>query len=77
MKQPSREIIEALSVVSRQHLVVRTWFEEWNAFELARLPTVSMNTAVAQGRCQVLGEIVKLIETSPALAAQPEPGSRQ
>ena len=76
MIQPNREIIEALAVVSRTHLVIRLWFEEWNAFELARLPTVSMNTAVAQGRCQVLGEIVKLIETSPALAAQPEPGSR-
>lgn len=76
MIKPSREVIEALAVVSRTHIVVRTWFEEWNAFELARLPTVSMNTAVAQGRCQVLGEIVDLIETSPALAAQPEPGSR-
>jgi hypothetical protein len=44
--------------------------------ELERLPSVGPQTVtLAQGRCQVLGELYKLMSESPDLAAEPRKGS--
>jgi hypothetical protein len=43
--------------------------------ELERLPSVGQNVTLAQGRCQVLGELYKLVSESPDLAAKSRRGS--
>lgn len=43
--------------------------------ELERLPSAGQNVALAQGRCQVLGELYKLVSESPDLAAKSRRGS--
>jgi len=76
MKQPTPEVIHALASSVRQHPVIAEWLGEWRMSELERLPSVGQqNVALAQGRCQVLAELYKLVIESPDLAAQPRRGS--
>lgn len=76
MKQPTQELIHALASSVRQHPVIAEWLGEWRIAELERLPNAGQqNVALAQGRCQVLGELYKLVTESPDLAAQPRRGS--
>ncbi len=76
MKQATPEVIHALANSVRQHPVIAEWLGEWRMSELERLPSVgSQSVALAQGRCQVLGELYKLINESPDLAAQSRRGS--
>ena len=76
MKQPTPEIIHALANSVRQYPVILDWLGEWRQSELERLPSVGAQTvALAQGRCQVLGELYKLVSESPDLAAKSRRGS--
>lgn len=76
MKQPTQELIHALANVARQYPVIVEWLGEWRQSELERLPSVGAQTvALAQGRCQVLGEVYSLVKESPDLAAKPRRGS--
>lgn len=75
MKQVAPEVIHALANSVRQYPVLLEWLGEWRTSELERLPSVGQNVALAQGRCQVLGELYKLAKESPDLAAQPRRGS--
>lgn len=75
MKQPTPEIIHALAQSVRQYPVIQEWLGEWRLSELERLPSVGQNVALAQGRCQVLGELYKLVSESPDLAAKSRRGS--
>lgn len=75
MKQPTPEIIHALANSVRQYPVIQEWLGEWRLSELERLPSVGQNVALAQGRCQVLGELYKLVSESPDLAAKSRRGS--
>ena len=44
--------------------------------ELERLPSVgAQSVTLAQGRCQILSELYKLVNESPDLAAQSRRGS--
>jgi hypothetical protein len=70
MKRPSPEVIKALAQMEHQYPVVGEWLREWSSDELSRLPNVTQSTALAQGRCQVLLELVKLIDESPELAGK-------
>lgn len=71
MKRPDPEVVKALATVVRMHPVVLTWVSDWRKQELESLP-YSVNTmAVAQGRCQVLTELYKLMLEAPDLAAHP------
>jgi hypothetical protein len=45
------------------------WIEAWRAHELEQLPMAVNNAAVAQGRCQVLGELAKFAREAPEHAA--------
>ena len=65
MKRPSPEVIKALANTVRQYPEVLEWLEGWSTEELSRLPNATQNTALAQGRCQVLSEVTKVIEQSP------------
>ena len=75
MKQAPPELILALANSVRQYPVIQEWLGEWRMSELERLPSVGQNVTLAQGRCQVLGELYKLVSESPDLAAKPRRGS--
>lgn len=62
------DVMKSLADLSRQRHVV-AWLREWRNLELERLPNVVTDVARAQGRCQVLGELTRLIEKSPDHAA--------
>ena len=70
MIRPSPEVVKLWAVTARQFPELLAWLDEWKNHELAQLPYARDNTAVAQGRCQVLSELVKLVKESPELAAK-------
>lgn len=70
MIRPSDEVVKALATVSRQYPQVLTFLTEWKSHELEQLPYAAGASAVSQGRCQVLTELVKLVTNSPDLAAK-------
>ncbi len=73
MQKPDTETIRAFAYTAQNVPLVKTFFTVWAASELKRLPATLNNTAVAQGRCQVLTEIASLFEDAPDLA-QPRNG---
>ena len=76
MKQVTPELLHALANSVRQHPVIVEWLGEWRMSELERLPSVGPQTVtLAQGRCQVLTELYKLVNESPDLAAESRRGS--
>jgi hypothetical protein len=70
MIRPEPQIVKALASVVRQHPELLKWIEDWEMHELRQLPIAINNTALFQGRCQVLGELAKLAKDAPALAAK-------
>jgi len=68
--KPSPEVVKALGATVRQYPVLLTWIQDWREHELKSLPSVANNVAIAQGRCQVLGELSKLATEAPELAAK-------
>jgi hypothetical protein len=70
MIRPAPHIIHALAASVRQHPELLEWLLEWKTHELEQLPQVVNNLALAQGRCQVLGELYKLAKDAPTLVAK-------
>jgi len=71
MKRPSPEVVKAVAQIVKQYPEFAKWIQEWGSDELSRLPNVAAeNVTLAQGRCQVLLELVKLVVESPELAAK-------
>jgi hypothetical protein len=70
MIRPSPNVVKALATVSRQYPELKEWLGEWRTLEVDRLPSVTQNVALAQGRCQVLVELTKLLNEAPDLAAE-------
>lgn len=70
MIRPTDQVLKALATVVRQYPDILTFLNEWKTHELDQLPFALQNSAVAQGRCQVLSELVKLMQNSPDLAAK-------
>ena len=70
MIRPDLKVVKSLATVERQHTNILEWLEEWRKHELEQLPNVATNTALAQGRCQVLKEIYTLVKESPDNAAK-------
>jgi hypothetical protein len=73
MMKPDEEVIRAFAFTAQSVPAMKHFFTEWATIELRRLPVALNNTGVAQGRCQVLGEITDLFEQAPELA-QPKNG---
>jgi hypothetical protein len=72
------KVLRAFAHVAQNVPAVGEWLEAWATMELKRLPSVGKEAvAVAQGRCQVLDEIVDLIRNAPAHAAQPHVGQQR
>jgi len=68
MKRASPEVVAVFAILQRQYPAVLTYLEEWRTEELTKLPFAAQNTAIAQGRCQVLHELVELVSGSPEMA---------
>ena len=70
MLRPDPAAMKALALFVRQHPEFVEWMAGEYHRELEKLPSILQNTAVHQGRCQVWGELVKLFQDSPAIAAK-------
>ena len=69
MIRPDDKAVKALAIMARQYPEVMGWIEAWRKHELENLPLAVNNTAVMQGRCQVLGELYKLVKEAPEIVA--------
>ena len=69
MKKPTPEQEHQLALLARNYPHVLTWLESWYNEELTRLPSVTGNVALAQGRCLVLSELIRQLTAS--LTAKP------
>ena len=72
MIRPDPKVVKALAITSRQYPEILKYLEDWRMRELEQLPNAISNAALMQGRCQVLGELYKLVKESPELAAKSE-----
>jgi len=61
MIRPDDRVMHGLAKLARHNSDVAAWLEQSYRLELERLPLAGTNVAVLQGRCQVLGELNKLI----------------
>lgn len=60
--RPNPKQLEAFAHVTRHNRDVVEFLVQWKDDELARLPQAVSNTGIFQGRCQVLQELVKLLQ---------------
>lgn len=75
MIRPSDQEIDAIAQIGRHNRVFVEWLRTWRQRELDQLPNVAVDkVALAQGRCQVLTELSKLVHDAPELAAKPRKG---
>ena len=61
MTRPEKEVVEQLGRAMKQYPKVHEWIKAWKQSELERLPNVLDRAAVAQGRCQALGDLDRYI----------------
>jgi len=68
MTRPPPEVVVALARASN---MILPWLTEWRQRELEQLPFVApASVAVAQGRCQMLTELYRLVQDAPDVAAK-------
>lgn len=68
MVKPPPEVIVAIARASNMLL---PWITEWRQRELEQLPYVAPGSvATAQGRCQMLTELHRLVQDAPDVAAK-------
>ena len=70
MIKPDPEVVHALAPSVHQYPILKEWIDNWRMHELEQLPNVATNTALAQGRCQVLSELHKLLRDAPSISAK-------
>ncbi len=71
MIQPDQKVLDQMARSIGMYPELALWFNEWKNRELERLPNVTRDAVgVAQGRCQVLTELCKLVNTARELSAQ-------
>lgn len=68
MIRPSPDVVKALAITVRNYPEVLDWLTEWRTHELENLPQAINNPTLMQGRCQVLGELYKLVKEAPDIA---------
>ena len=70
MIRPEPKVIKAVAMAVRQYPEILQYLSDWRTHELENLPNAVNNSAVSQGRCQVLGELYKFAKDAPDLAAK-------
>jgi Zn-finger domain-containing protein len=73
MMRPSPEVIRQTADIAKRYAEFIAYIAAWRTSELERLPQAIANAAVAQGRCQVLGELAEFLAKAPTYD-QPKPG---
>lgn len=71
MIKPTPEVMKEVENVMRHSPYLRAFLSEWYEHELKNLPKAVNHPALSQGRCQVLGELDKLIEDALNPTAKP------
>ena len=70
MINPEPQEMRQIAAVCSQAPALNEWLVRWAKVELDRLPNaLAANVAVAQGRCQVLKELVGLLRDAPQIVA--------
>jgi hypothetical protein len=70
MIKPEPRVIKSLAMAVRQHPEILEWLDGLLAHEMKRLPYAQDSTAVFQGRCQALVELIEFAKETPAIAAK-------
>lgn len=70
MIKPEPQVIKGLAQAVRQHPEILEWMEGALVHEMKRLPYAIENSAVFQGRCQMLIELIEFVRETPAIAAK-------
>ena len=70
MIRPDAKTLHSLAAVNKQYPEILEFIDTWRLHELETLPSVINNVALQQGRCQVLGEISKLVREAPTTVAK-------
>lgn len=70
MIKPTPQVIKGLAMAVRQHPEVLEWLEGALAQEIKRLPWTLEHSAVVQGRCQIVIELIEFAKDSPKHAAK-------
>jgi len=71
MIRPDPAIVARLANIVTHNKEFVQWLNNWRQHELEQLPNVSSNAVgIAQGRCQVLTELCKLVNNSREFVAQ-------
>ncbi len=70
MRPPNNNEIKQLAALAKAYPDAVVYLREWRNKELDQLPHVAGTILIAQGRCQVLKEIVKLLQDAPDIAAK-------
>jgi hypothetical protein len=68
--RPDPKVVKAFAVTVRQYPEILEFLKDWRMHELENLPHALSNPTVSQGRCQVLGELYKLAQEAPEIAAK-------
>ena len=64
MPRPNNDVLIEAERVAKSSVKLVEFLREWEERELRELPFRKDNVAVGQGRCQVIGELVKFFEES-------------
>ena len=65
MLNPKPKVLEDIRLFFSTHAEAKAWLVGVKNFELERLPLVLDNNAIAQGRVQVLQELINVVIKSP------------
>lgn len=76
MIRPDTRILYALTNLTRTHPDVVAWLDASLDKELRAMPyTAQAMVGVAQGRCQLLTELLNIVKQSPTTTARPHGGA--
>lgn len=70
MTKPDPRVIRAMANAMSQYPELLEWLAGWRMHELEQLPAAIQHPALAQGRCQVLGELYRFAKEAPELSAK-------
>lgn len=70
MIRPDAKTLQSMAAVAKQFPEVLEFIDTWRLHELETLPSVINNVTLQQGRCQVLGEISKVMKEAPSTVAK-------
>ena len=76
MIKPDEEVVRAFAHIAQNVPAAKAYLDEQYHIELKRLPNANGSTGIAQGRCQVLQELHRLLNDAPAIVADAHRGKR-